>query len=116
MPRRRDPSSARTHSVRVAVRAADLAEYRAEARERHISVSALLYARLMGSRPVSAVDSRTAGELGRIGAVLNQIARRIHMGLQVELSDRDLRPLMDELTRLRLVMLGAPGTRGQHDP
>lgn len=108
MPRRRDPSAARTHPVRVAVRANDLAEFRAEARQRQISVSALLYARLMSARPVAAVDSRTAGELGRVGGTLNQIARRLNMGLAADLTPGDLQPLMDIICRLRLILLGAP--------
>lgn len=110
MPRRRDPSSARSHTLRVAVRERDRDEFLAEARLRQISLSALLFSRLCASRPVSVTDARVAGELGRVGNLLNQITRRLNSGLTTSLTIDDLQPLIDIIRKLRLSLLGVdPG-------
>ena len=106
MPRRRDPSSARLYSVRVAVREADLLEFRNEAHQRGISVSALLFRRLIAARPVAATDSKVAAHLGKIGANLNQLAHRANIGQVVGVTSGELRDLYEVIRSLRLTFLG----------
>lgn len=106
MPKRKNPSEARLYSVRVAVRESDLTEFRNEAYQRQISVSALLFKRLVSARPVAAVDSRTAAMLGKAGAVINQLARKANVGLVVGITPEDLKDLYDVIRTLRHILLG----------
>ena len=110
MPRRRNPEEARIYSVRVAVREVDLRELRAESFERRISVSLLLFRRLMQSRPVpTALDAKIAAELGILGGNINQIARRANSGHVVGVDAAQLQELYEIIRKMRLALLeGAP--------
>lgn len=106
MPRHRDPASARSRTVRVSVRPEDQVEIQREARARGISMSAVVYQRLVAARPITALDASIALELGRIGANINQIAHRCNLGLPATLTADDLRPLVAIVRKVRLILLG----------
>jgi len=107
MPKRRNYSEARLYSVRVAVREADLKEFRAESYARGISVSLLLFRRLVSTRPFpTALDAKMAAELGRIGSNLNQIARHANSGQVVGVGAGDLQGLYEIIRELRFSLLG----------
>ena len=107
MPKRRNPSEARIYSVRVAVREVDLRELRAESYARGISVSLLLFRRLMSTRPLpTALDAKIAAELGRVGSNLNQIARHANSGKVVGVGAGELQGLYDIMRELRMSLLG----------
>jgi len=106
MPRHRDRSSERSHTVRVSVRSSDLIAYRQEAYDRGISVSTLLFKRLNSVRATSVIDAQVARELGHIGNNINQIARRLNMGSTSGVTHEELKPLLDAIAMLRLMLLG----------
>lgn len=81
MPRRKCMAEARNHQLTLAVREADARMLRAEARKLGISVSRFLYCRVMTptQKPLPHYDCMAlAGAVGRIGGLLNQIARVAH--------------------------------------
>lgn len=106
MPRHRDRSSERSHTVRVSVRADELAAYRRLAYDHGISVSTLLWKHLNSVRVTSVTDARVAQELGHIGNNINQIARRLNMGSSSGVTHEELKPLLDIIAMLRLMLLG----------
>jgi len=81
MPRRRIPGDARNTQICVAVKATDARMLRAESQKLGISLSRWAYCRMMSrtSQPRQNRDCMMlAGAVGRIGVLLNQIARVAH--------------------------------------
>lgn len=79
MPRRKDPSEARCHQIGVFVRTADLRVWRADAAKLNMSVSRYVYLRARRSSPTpvgnAAALVQAIGAIGRVGVVLNQLAK-----------------------------------------
>lgn len=79
MPRRRNPADARDRQVCVAMRAGDVRKLKAEAQARGMSLSAWVYCRTMASKPMPSRDAMVlAASIGRVGGLLNQLARVAH--------------------------------------
>ena len=89
------------------MREVDLRELRAESYARGISVSLLLFRRLMSTRPLpTALDAKIAAELGIIGGNINQIARRANSGHVVGVDAAQLQELYEIIRKMRLSLLG----------
>lgn len=89
------------------MREVDLREFRAESYARGISVSLLLFRRLMSTRPLpTALDAKIAAELGIIGGNINQIARRANSGHVVGVDAAQLQELYEIIRKMRLALLG----------
>ena len=107
-PRRNDPTSARSFTVKTSVTAAELIQLRQEAHDRSVSVSGLVHQKLgRNGRPLPPVEfGHLAKALGQINNNLNQIAKRLHMGFISGVTAEQLRPLLEVIGLLRLTLLG----------
>lgn len=79
MPRRRNPADARRNQVGVFVDEQHLRQWRDEAQARGLSLSRWVYIRATRTAPSPVKDIQVLvhaiGSIGRIGSVLNQLAR-----------------------------------------
>ena len=107
-PRRNDPTSARSFTVKTSLTAAELIQLRQEAHERGQSVSGLVHRKLKANgRPLPPVEfGQLSQALGQINNNLNQIAKRLHMGFVSGVTAEQLRPLLEIIGLLRLTLLG----------
>ena len=79
MPRRRNPADGRTTQICVAVKASDARRLRAQAMARGMSLSRWVYCLTMASKPMPSRDTMAlAASIGRVGGLLNQLARVAH--------------------------------------
>ncbi len=79
MPRRKNPADARTVQICVAVKDADARMLRTQAKSAGLSLSRWSYCLMMASRPMPSRDTMALiGAIGRVGGLLNSIARIAH--------------------------------------
>ncbi|MCY0900543.1 MAG: mobilization protein, partial [Firmicutes bacterium] len=62
--------------------------------------------RRLPSAPVPAINVAEYGKLARLSANLNQLVKLVHEGRPVTINEDMIRRLLDEVTRLRLALLG----------
>lgn len=97
MPRRNDPSQARSAEISVFVRNCDFENLVKEAHIRRISLSRYLYHRIMATAPIpSEGNLALARELGRLGNNLNQCIRLWHShGYCTAVAEESLKAVAD---------------------
>ena len=107
-PRRNDPTSSRSFTVKTSVTAAELIQLRQEAHERGRSVSGLIHQKLKANgRPIPPVEfGHLAKALGQVNNNLNQITKYLHMRYVSGVTAEQLRPLLEVIGLLRLTLLG----------
>ena len=105
-----DPANVRGMTIGVRVTSAEYAMLREKAEALHISPAQWLrdaaLKRRLPSAPAPAINIAEYGKLARLSANLNQLVRLAHEGRQVTINEDMIRRLMDEVTRLRLALLG----------
>ena len=110
---RSDPLALRTETIGVRVSTAEYAALRAKAEAMAMTPAQWLreaaLTRRLPSPPVAAINGEQYGELGRLAANLNQLTRLANSNQQVTVADALLRKLTDEVTRLRLALVGLDG-------
>lgn len=76
LPRRLKDSESRRHQVGVFIRSQDLRLWTGLARQSHMSLSRYIYLRALRAAPMPSRDTLAlVGSIGRVGSLLNQIAK-----------------------------------------
>lgn len=105
-----DPANVRGMTIGVRVTDAEYAALREKAEALHITPAQWLrdaaLKRRLPSLPAPAINIEEYGKLARLSANLNQLVRLAHEGRPVTINEDMIRRLMDEVTRLRLALLG----------
>ena len=105
-----DPANVRGMTIGVRVTDAEYAALREKAEALHITPAQWLrdaaLKRRLPSLPAPAINIEEYGKLARLSANLNQLVRLAHEGRPVTIHEDMIRRLMDEVTRLRLALLG----------
>lgn len=97
MPRRRDPSQARTRRVIVCFSSDEVKALRELAKEARTTLARLIYVRSWVRRPPPAPENlEVAKELSRLGVNLNQIAHRVN----ADPGDADAKALREEIAEV----------------
>lgn len=108
-----DPSAVRTSTIGVRVSAEEYAALRAKAEQMGMTAAQWLreaaMQRPLPPPPVPAINRQQYAELARLSANLNQLAHAANSGRNVVVPDALLRRLADEVSRLRLALIGAGG-------
>lgn len=105
-----DPANVRGMTIGVRVTAAEYALLQEKAATMAMSPAQWLreaaLKRRLPSAPTPAINIAEYGKLARLSANLNQLVRLAHEGRPVTINEDMIRRLMDEVTRLRLALLG----------
>jgi hypothetical protein len=103
----------RTSTIGVRVSAEEYAALRAKAEQMGMTAAQWLreaaMQRPLPPPPVPAINRQQYAELARLSANLNQLAHAANSGRNVVVPDALLRRLADEVSRLRLALIGAGG-------
>jgi hypothetical protein len=106
-----DPAAVRTSTIGVRVSAEEYAALRAKAEQMGMTPAQWLreaaLSRRLPSPPVPAVNREQYAELARLSANLNQLTRLANSGQPVVVADGLLHRLAEEVSTLRLALLGA---------
>ena len=105
MPRHNNPESVRCVQVSITIRARDLMEWRAEANRLQCSLAKVIWLRAQASKPLPSQGHILLAEsLNRVGLLLNQAVRRLHIeGASAEAVEDTLRAVVnirEELERV----------------
>src|SRR5260364_277936 len=105
-----DPAALRVMTIGVRVSLDEYAALRQKAAQMSMTPAQWLreaaLSRRLPSPPVPPVNRERYAELARLAANLNQIAHRANAGYAVTVADVFLRQLMEEVSRLRLALIG----------
>ncbi|CCD30117.1 auxiliary mobilization protein C [Candidatus Glomeribacter gigasporarum BEG34] len=105
-----DPAALRVMTIGVRVSLDEYAALRQKAAQMSMTPAQWLreaaLSRRLPSPPVPPVNRERYAELARLAANLNQIAHRANEGYAVTVADVFLRQLMEEVSRLRLALIG----------
>ncbi|OJI06599.1 MAG: mobilization protein [Candidatus Micrarchaeum sp. ARMAN-1] len=108
-----DPAKVRGTTIGVRVTDAEYAVLREKAAAMAMSPAQWLreaaLKRRLPSPPVPAINVAEYGKLARLSANLNQLVRLAHEGRPVTINEDMIRHLLDEVSRLRLSLLGQGG-------
>jgi hypothetical protein len=108
-----DPAAVRSLTIGVRVTDAEYALLQEKAAAMAMSPAQWLreaaLKRRLPSAPAPAINIGEYGKLARLSANLNQLVRAVNEGRPVTINDNMLRHLMDEVSRLRLALLGQGG-------
>jgi hypothetical protein len=100
-------------TIGVRVTAAEYAALQAKAEALHLTPAQWLreaaLKRRLPSSPVPAINVAEYGQLARLSANLNQLVRLAHEGRPVTIPEDLIGHLLDEVSRLRLSLLGQGG-------
>ena len=105
-----DPANVRGMTIGVRVTDAEYAALREKAETLHITPAQWLrdaaLKRRLPSPPAPAINIAEYGKLAGLSNNLNQLVRLAHEGRAVTINDAMLQHVLDEVTRLRLALLG----------
>ena len=108
-----DPANGRGMTIGVRVTDAEYAALREKAEVLHITPAQWLrdaaLKRRLPSPPVAAINIAEYGKLAGLSNNLNQLVKLAHEGRAVTINDAMLQHVLDEVTRLRLALLGQGG-------
>ncbi len=108
-----DPAKVRGMTIGVRVTDAEYAALRAKAEAFHITPAQWLRDAALKRRlpplPVPTINVEEYGKLARLSANLNQLMRLAHAGRVTGLDEAVLQQLGEEVSRLRLALLGQGG-------
>jgi hypothetical protein len=108
-----DPANVRGITIGVRVTEAEYAAVQAKAEALHITPAQWLreaaLKRRLPSLPVPAINIAEYGKLARLAANLNQLVQLAHAGQVAGVKETGLDALREEVSRLRLALLGQGG-------
>ena len=108
-----DPAAVRSLTIGVRVTDAEYASLQEKAEALHITPAHWLrdaaLKRRLPSPPAPAINIAEYGKLARLSANLNQLVRLAHEGRPVTINEDMMRHLLEEVSRLRLSLLGHGG-------
>ena len=108
-----DPANVRGTTIGVRVTDAEYAALREKAEALHITPAQWLrdaaLKRRLPSPPAPAINIAEYGKLARLSTNLNQLTRLAHEGRSVIINEDMIRHLLEEVSRLRLALLGQGG-------
>ena len=105
-----DPANVRGMTIGVRVTDAEYAALRAKAETLHITPAQWLrdaaLKRRLPSAPAPAINIAEYGKLAGLSNILNELVRSAHDGRAATINEALLQHVLDEVTRLRLALLG----------
>ncbi len=108
-----NPANVRGRTIGVRVTEAEYATLQAKAEALHMSPAQWLreaaLTRRLPSLPVPAINIAEYGKLARLSGNLNQLTRLAHAGQLTGLNEASLQEIGEEVSRLRLALLGQGG-------
>jgi hypothetical protein len=108
-----DPTAVRGTTIGVRVTDAEYAALREKADALHITPAQWLrdaaLKRRLPSPPAPAINIAEYGKLARLSANLNQLVKLAHDGRSVIINEALIHHLLEEVSRLRLALLGHGG-------
>jgi hypothetical protein len=105
MPRHNNPESVRCVQVSITIRARDLTEWRAEANRLQCSLAKIIWMKARANTPLPSEGHMACAEaLNRVGLLLNQAVRRLHIeGASAEAVEDTLRAVVNIREQLERV-------------